>query len=137
MMATLLMTTSAGIILLLGIVHLIYTFRGPKLTPRDAHLKTTMMQVSPVISRDTTMWRAWLGFNASHSFGAILFGLVYGYLALSRGAPLFASPFLLSVGFIFLSGYALIGRLYWFRIPFTGIGIAFLCYLGSVIASFI
>jgi hypothetical protein len=40
------------------------------------------------------MWKAWVGFNASHSYGAILFGLVYGYLAsmssevvFTRGAP--------------------------------------------------
>ena len=28
-----------------------------------------MMTVSPVISRETTMWRVWVGFNATHSFG--------------------------------------------------------------------
>ncbi len=28
-----------------------------------------MQQVSPVITRQTTMWKAWVGFNASHSYG--------------------------------------------------------------------
>jgi hypothetical protein len=35
------------------------------------------------------MWKAWIGFNASHSFGLILFGTVYAYLALAHGSFLF------------------------------------------------
>ena len=27
---------------------------------------TTLRAVSPVITRETTMWQAWIGFNASH-----------------------------------------------------------------------
>jgi hypothetical protein len=53
-----------------------------------------MSATAPVISRETTMWKAWIGFNASHSLGAILFGLVYGYLALAHPAFLFPIPFL-------------------------------------------
>ena len=54
---------------------------GPKLTPRDPELQSSMSQIAPVITKETTMWRAWVGFNASHSVGAILFGLVFGFLA--------------------------------------------------------
>jgi len=39
-----------------------------------------------------------VGFNASHSMGFILFGLVFGFLALAHGQLLFQSPFLLIVG---------------------------------------
>jgi hypothetical protein len=39
-----------------------------------------------------------VGFNASHSMGLILFGLVFGYLALAHRQLLFQSPFLLVVG---------------------------------------
>jgi hypothetical protein len=60
---------SAAVILLLGLLHLLYTFRGHKLHPRDPDLTARMMAVSPVITRETTMWRAWVGFNATHSFG--------------------------------------------------------------------
>src|SRR5258708_39963381 len=92
---------SAGIILLLGILHLLYTFRGQKLHPRDAALETRMKEVSPVLTRETTMWKAWVAFNASHSCGAILFGLVYGYLAVAQSSFLFHSPFLLLVASFF------------------------------------
>ena len=75
-----LMTLSALVLSTLGVLHLIYTFHGPKLTPRDPDLQARMAEVHPVITRQTTMWRAWVGFNASHSMGAILFGLIYGYI---------------------------------------------------------
>ena len=70
-LAPYLMAASAAILLALGLLHLLYTFRGPKLWPRDASLQQRMSEVSPVITRETTMWKAWIGFNASHSFGAI------------------------------------------------------------------
>src|SRR4029453_5784194 len=112
---------SAAIIMLLGLLHVLYTFHGPKLLPRDRDLKARMQEGSPVISRETTMWKAWVGFNASHSYGAILFGAVYGYLALLHSALLFQSTFLLSLGLLALFGYAFLAQRYWFRIPLRGI----------------
>jgi hypothetical protein len=81
----------------LGLAHLLFTFRGPAFMPRDRALAARMEEVAPVISVDTTMRKAWIGFNASHSFGAILFGAVYGYLALLHPAFLAASGFLLAL----------------------------------------
>ena len=134
MQASLFIAASAAVILLLGLVHLLYTVRGSKLHPRDSELKAKLMTVSPVISRKTTMWRAWIGFNASHSYGAILFGAVYGYLAVLHSAFLFQSCFLFTVGFLLLVGYAVLGRLYWFSIPFRGIVLAAVLYcLGLVV----
>src|SRR6476661_1619134 len=83
MTARILMVLSAGIIFTLGVIHLAYTFWGPKLMPRDPSLQISMGQISPVITQETTMWRCWVGFNASHSMGLILFGLVFGFLALA------------------------------------------------------
>ena len=104
------MVASAGIILLLGVIHLVYTFYGKKLTPRDPALQAAMRQVSPVLTRATTMWKTWVGFNASHSMGAMLFGLIYGYLALAHEALLFRSPYLLAVGLAMLGGWVVLGK---------------------------
>ena len=120
---------SAAIILLLGLVHLLYTFHGPKLLPRDRELQARMQEVAPVITRQTTMWKAWVGFNASHSFGAILFGTVYGYLSLTHSAFLFQSNFLLSLGLLLLLGYVFLGKRYWFSAPFRGILLATALYV--------
>jgi hypothetical protein len=135
MTATLLLAASAAIILALGLAHLVFTYHGPKLRPRDTSLQTGMARVSPVISRETTMWRAWVGFNASHSLGAILFGLVYGYLALIHRPFLLASPFLPAIGLLFLGGLTIVARRYWFSVPFTGIVAALLCFTAGLIAS--
>lgn len=124
----LLIAASAAVILVLGVMHLVYTFHGPKFDPRDAELKARMMTVSPVISRQTTMWRAWIGFNYSHSYGAILFGVVWAYLALAHPVFLFQSAFLLALGLIVLLAYVVVGKIYWFSIPFRGIVLATILY---------
>jgi hypothetical protein len=129
-----LMTLSALVILALGTLHLVYTVQGRLLMPRDPALHARMNEIHPVITRHTTMWRAWVGFNASHSMGAILFGLVYGFLANAHPEILFESPFLLAVGFAMLGGFAVLGKRYWFRIPFTGIVISLVCYVAGILA---
>ena len=126
-----LVAASAAIILLLGLIHLLYTFRGTKLHPRDVTLVERLKDVSPIISRETTMWKAWIGFNASHSFGAILFGLTYGYLALVHSAFFFQSSFLQALGLLFLAGYVFLGRRYWFSVPFRGIVFATALYVAA------
>ena len=135
MIATILMLASAAVIFALGAVHLAYTFFGTKLTPRDPVLQARMREVSPVLTRQTTMWRCWIGFNASHSMAALLYGLIYGYLAVSHGGLLFSSPYLLVVGLLMVGGFFVLGKLYWFSIPFIGIGIASVCYVASVIVA--
>ena len=132
-LASSLIAASAAIILLLGCIHLLYTFRGRKLHPRDAQLEERLRDVSPVITRETTMWKAWVGFNASHSFGAILFGLTYGYLSFAHDALLFRAPFLLLVGLLLLLGYAFLGKRYWFSVPYRGILLATVFYVAALI----
>jgi hypothetical protein len=126
------MVLSAGIIFTLGAIHLIYTFYGLQLTPRDPALQISMSQVSPVISKETTMWRCWVGFNATHSMALLLFGLVFGFLALAHGEVLFRSPFLLVVGLAMLAGLVVLCKLFFFRVPLIGVSIALVCYVASV-----
>jgi hypothetical protein len=130
-----LMVLSASIILTLGVTHLVYTFSGPMLMPRDPALQISMSQISPVITNETTMWRCWVGFNASHSMGLILFGLVFGFLALAHARLLFHSPFLLVVGLAMLGGFVVLCRVYFFSGPLTGISISLACYVASIAVS--
>jgi len=50
-----LMIASAGIFLALGLIHLAYAFWGLQFTPRDPGLQATMSQISPVLTRETSM----------------------------------------------------------------------------------
>jgi len=61
-------------------------------------VREAMERSNLVITRQTTVWRATKGFNASHSLGIIAFALVYGYLALWRSEVLGGSLFLLALG---------------------------------------
>jgi hypothetical protein len=85
------------------------------------------------ITRETTVWRAWIGFNASHSMAALLFGLVFGYLAAAHPELLFGSAFLLAVGLLMLGGLVVLAKRYWFSVPFVGVSVACACYVASVV----
>lgn len=127
-----LIAAGAAIFLLLGTLHLVYTFVGRQFLPRESELQQRMQQVSPYISRDTTMWKAWIGFNASHSLGAMLFGAIYGYLALLQAPLLFHSLFLQLLGFAFLAAFACLGYRYWFSVPFRGILASMALYVAGL-----
>jgi hypothetical protein len=127
-----LIAASAAIILFLGLSHLLFTFYGPKLLPQDRELITRMQETHLVLTRETTLWKAWIGFNASHSLGAILFGAVYGYLSLAHSAFLFQSAYLLSLGLIFLFVYVFLAKRYWFSIPFRGILVSTVLYAVAI-----
>lgn len=129
----LLLTASAAVTLLLGSLHLLFTFRGNRLHPRDAWLREAMNTGLPVLTGETTMWRAWIGFNASHSYGAMLFGLVYGYLALVHPTLLLGSPFLLGLGLALLLAYVHLARRYWFSVPFRGLVLSAALYAGALV----
>ena len=128
-----LMLLASTVILLLGCVHLLYTFRGRKLLPRDAGLIEAMKTSTLVITAETTVWKAWIGFNASHSMGAILFGLIFGYLSVANPSFLFGSVYLQTVGFALLLGFFILGRMYWFKVPFVGITVSLVCYVASIV----
>jgi hypothetical protein len=128
-----LIASTAAILLLLGLGHLLLTFYGPELLPRDRDLQTRMQEVSPVITRQTTMWKAWIGFNASHSFGLILFGSVYGYLALAYGRLLFESVFLLTLGIVVLLGYVFLSKQFFFRFPLRAVLLATALYAVALV----
>ena len=137
MISRILMASSATIIGLLGLGHLILTFRGRKLLPRDDSLRESMQRVAPVITTQTTIWKAWIGFNASHSMGAILFGLTYGYLALVHGDVLFGSPFLQLVGLAMVGGFVVLARIYWFKTPLVGATLSLVLYVSSVVLAWL
>jgi hypothetical protein len=135
MTARVLMVVSASITLTLGVVHFVYTLWGPKLTPRDRALQISMSQISPVITKETTMWRCWVGLNVSHSMGLILFGLIFGFLAVAQSQILFQSRFLLIVGLAMIGGLVGLCKIYFFSVPFAGISVSLACYIASIAMS--
>jgi len=127
--ARLLICTSSAVVLVLGMAHLLITYRGTKLRPQDQLLYEQMHSVSPRVSSQTTMWKAWVGFNDSHSMGLILFAAMYGFLAVGHFELLFGSVYLSMAGGLVLFRYVMLARKYWFNIPLAGATASLLLYL--------
>jgi len=126
---------SSAIMVLLGSIHLLYTFWGNKLTPRDPAVQAAMNTVHMVLTRETTVWRAWIGFNASHSICAAFFGLVFGFFAIAHPELLFRSIYLQLLGLAVLLSFVVLAKLYWFSVPLLGVSIAFGCYLAGLVSA--
>ena len=119
MFAQILIISSAALLLLIGLLHLQGSFFlfNKDLEPRDEDLKEQMKQGALKISPQTSLWRAWIGFNAMLAFGLLLFGLVFGYLALLDFAYLIGTPFLLWVGALYLMSLVVFSWVFLFYLP--------------------
>ncbi len=133
MLASTLIAASAVITGLLGSVHLLFTFNGPKLHPRNKNVMLAMEHTCPVITKETTVWRATVGFNASHSMGLMLFGIIYPYLVLAQPTMFWQSTFLMTLGLVVLLAYLTLAKLYWFSVPFRGVALATALYVAGLI----
>ena len=120
--------------IILGAIHLGYTFFSNKLAARDNKLNETMKVSFPVLTKNTTMWKSWIGFNASHSAGAIYFGLINVIVAIQYPAVL-QNPLLQLVNIVTALFYVWLAKKYWFNIPFIGMLISFLCFLSVMLAA--
>lgn len=118
----------AAIFGVLGTAHLFYTFFTRRFDPRDPACGAAMRATSPRLTGQTTMWKAWVGFNASHSLGAIVFATIYLVLAIRHPALLRESPFFVLLALANGLAYLALARAYWFRTPFIGIMAATVCF---------
>lgn len=134
-MAGLLLIAGGSIFAVLGLLHAAYTLadeRNPRrLAPDDPQVLRSMSASKVRLSRGaTTMWRAWLGFNFSHSLGALVFsaacitvGVNLAALALPKAALLLP----IGVGVVYLW----LAMRYWFRVPAIAIALGTLCFAGA------
>lgn len=131
MVEQILLIVGATIFGLLGSIHLAYTFFTNKFDARDQAVTDAMKATSPVLTRDTSMWKAWIGFNASHSLGAITVAAFYIPLAISNMAVIRESLWLtilpVTIGF----AYLYLAKKYWFKIPLIGITLSTACFIGA------
>lgn len=121
----------------LGFAHIAYSIldasRPTKIVPREPDLIERMKAGRLVLTRETTVWRAWIGFNISHGIGVLLFGLIVLYAALfGFEANLSAMPALFYASPVVAFTYLLLSLKYWFRIPAIGSGIGAACHAAGV-----
>lgn len=130
-MAQSLIVASCVVVGVLGLVHAWLTFFSNRFDVRDASVQQALTELSPRLTRQTTFWRAGVGFHASHSAGAVLFSLVFGYLAIAQAPLLLQSVVLFGIGALYLSSLTLLAWRYWFNIPQLGTSIATLLFIAG------
>jgi hypothetical protein len=136
--------TVAGLLILggvvfgaLGALHAAYTLldlRNPRrLAPADPSVAHAMANTAVRLSEGgTDMWRAWVGFNFTHSLGLLLLAAV----AICAGFRIHALPAgILPALTLVGSTYLVISLFYFFRAPVIGVAIGTACFATAWILS--
>jgi hypothetical protein len=118
--------------IILGGIHLLYTFFTNKFSSRNKLVDEEMKISFPILTKETTMWKAWVGFNASHSSGAIYIGLINLYLSV-KYFTIVTNPVFLFLNIVTVLFYLWLAKKYWFSTPFKGILIAACCFVTAAI----
>jgi hypothetical protein len=122
----------AGLVyLLLGGLHAVYTLldiRNPRrIVPDDPAVIASMQGSKIRLTRgESTVWQGWVGFNLSHSLGALLFAAACFSVAASLRLLAFSPWALFALAAVSALYLALAVR-YWFRIPIVGTALATAC----------
>ena len=137
-MITILLTFGGAIFGLLGALHAVYTLldlRNPRrLVPVDPLVAQAMANSALRLSRGgTNMWRAWIGFNFSHSLGVLLVGTL-AVLAGSRAKALPVGIIIPAVTLISCI-YLVLALLYWFRAPAIAVALGSGCFAAAWVLS--
>lgn len=132
-----LLILGGGVFGVLGTLHVIYTLldlRNPRrLVPADPSVAQAMANSAVRLSGGgTDMWRAWIGFNFTHSIGVLLFAA----LAIWAGArinrlPAGIMPALTLIGCVYL----VVAVRYFYRSPAIGIAIGTGCFAAAWVLS--
>lgn len=135
-MSKTLLIAGCAIFFILGATHAIYTFadiwKPKRLVPHKPEVVAAMKASTLALTKDTDMWRAWVGFNISHSVGLIFYGLIYAYLTIFNFHTLSSSVFLLSLAPMVAISYLILSIKYWFSVPAIGSLVGLLCFVGGI-----
>jgi len=132
-MEQILLIIGASIFGILGTFHLIYTFFTNKFDAYDPSVTEAMKNTSLILTKDTSVWNAWVGFNASHSLGAMLFAGIYIPLSAFHLNVIQDSLWFSFLPVLIGLSYLALAKKYWFKIPFVGILISSICFLSAAV----
>ena len=118
-----------------GFLHAAATPQTPAhakgLSPRDPAIRDAMANDTILLTRRTTVWLAWVGFNLSHSLGLLLIGVVVVLIGRTSASFQAQAAVFLPLAVLVSATYLVLGVRYWFRTPIIGISLASVCFLVS------
>jgi hypothetical protein len=137
-MTAILLILGGAVFGVLGALHAVYTLldiRSPRrLVPVDPSVAQAMANSALRLSRGgTDMWRAWIGFNFSHSLGVLLVGAI----GIGAGCRIKTLPIGIIMPLLTLIGclYEVLALLYWFWIPAFGVAVGTGCFAAAWLLS--
>ena len=132
-MAQVLLIIGASIFGILGTIHLLYTLFTNKFEAYDSSVTEAMKGTSPILTKETSVWDAWVGFNASHSLGAMLVAAVYIPLSTSYFNIIQQSAWFSFLPVLIGLSYLVLAKKYWFKIPFFGVLVSSICFVAAAV----
>lgn len=124
------------ILTILGLIHLYFTFFTNQFSSENetviAAMKTSFMR----LTKQTTIWKAWIGFNGSHSLGVVFIGIINFYITVKYFQVFNSDSFYFFFNIFIIGFYAWLAKRYWFTIPFMGLVLVLFCYVVSMILAF-
>jgi hypothetical protein len=139
-MTQLLIVIAALPFLLFGVGHGAITLRDLRhpraFTPPDATLRQAMQQSSIRFRPDINLWRAWLGFNLTHSLGLVVFGAAFLYIGIFQPGTFASSLLVQSFAVVVSAAYLVVSSKYFFVHPVIGSAIGLVCFLAAAGAAY-
>lgn len=122
-------------LLLFGISHAVHTPQQPEerkaLSPADPGLAEAMARSRVLLTSRTDMWRAWVGFNLSHSLGLVLFGVVVVLVGRTPTTFKYNAAVFLPLAVVVSVIYLGLGLAYFFRTPIIGSAVAIVLFTSA------
>jgi len=116
------------VMLLLGTVHVVLTPQHPGerkgLSPVEPAVADSMARARVRLSDRMDLWRAWVGFNLSHSLGVSLLGLTVLLVGRTQASFGYNAAVFVPLALVVSLAYLVLSIVYWFRGPVIGVGLA-------------
>ncbi len=128
MISQILLVTGCAIFGIFGGLHFVYVLATNKFDVIDRDLVKSMKVSNPVITKETSLWQAWIGINYSHSLGLLWISFIYIPLIIGHFEVLQNNMWLTLLLPVSALCYAILSKKYWFTAPFVGSVLAFVCF---------
>lgn len=137
-MAQLLIIAASSLFVLFGSLHGLFTLKDIRrptyFTPRDPALRVAMQASGIAFHSDVNLWKAWLGFNLTHSLGLFLFGAAFLYIGVSAPDAFRTSPGLQVTAVLVSAAYLAISTQFFFWKPTMGTAATTILFLAAAMS---
>ena len=134
-MIQLLIVIAALPFLLFGLGHGAITLRDIRhprsFTPRDPAVREAMQGSIVRFHRDLNLWKAWLGFNLTHSVGLIFFAAAFLHMGIFEPAVFASSLAIQATAVLMSAAYFVVSLKYFFSGPVIGSAFGLVCFLAA------